>query len=104
MSPVRVIQFTAPWCGPCRPVERILDELRPSYPQVEFVRVDVDAEPETGARYLVLALPTVVVERDGERVATIDGARPRRVYEQALREVVPPGQVDRAAAEQRPDA
>lgn len=85
----RVIQFTAPWCEPCRPVARILAELAPRYPSVAFESVDLDERPDEGARYGVLALPTVVVERDGEIVRRLDGARPRRDYEQALREVVP---------------
>ncbi len=86
---IEVLQFTAPWCGPCKPVEALLAELAPRYPSVRFSRVDVDAEPETGMRFGVLALPTVVILRDDEPVAILDGVRKRGDYERALAEVVP---------------
>jgi thioredoxin 1 len=87
---IEVLQFTAPWCGPCKPVEALLAELAPRYPGVRFSKVDVDAEPETGMRFGVLALPTVVILRDDEAVVVLDGARKRADYERALAEVVPP--------------
>jgi thioredoxin 1 len=86
---VRVIHFTAPWCAPCKPVARALAEVAPAYPGVSFDAVDLDERPEEGARYGVLALPTVVIERDGEIAARLEGARKRRDYERALAEVVP---------------
>jgi thiol-disulfide isomerase/thioredoxin len=82
---IRVVHFTAPWCAPCKAVTRALGELAPAYPQVEFSEVDVDAEPTSD----VLALPTVLVLRDGEVVARLEGARRRRDYERALAEVLP---------------
>ena len=84
-----VVHFTAPWCRPCGTVERILDNLAAAYAHADFVKVDVDAHPELGARFGVLALPTVVLVRDGGPVATIEGARRRETYERALAEVVP---------------
>jgi thioredoxin 1 len=86
---ISVVQFTAPWCGPCKPVARALTELAPSFPDVEFSEIDVDADVEAGVRHDVLVLPTVLVLRDGEVVARLDGARRRDDYERALREVVP---------------
>lgn len=82
---IRVVHFTAPWCGPCKSVARSLAELAPEYPEVEFAEVDIDAEPTAE----VLALPTVLVLRDGEVVARLEGARRRRDYERALAEVLP---------------
>jgi thiol-disulfide isomerase/thioredoxin len=86
---IRVVQFTAPWCGPCKPVARTLAELAPDYPRVEFLEVDVDAEPETAIRHEVLILPTVLLLRDEAEVARLEGARHKRDYERALAEVVP---------------
>ena len=91
---IEVLQFTAPWCGPCKPVAAILAELATRYPQVRFGEVDVDAEPETGMRFGVLTLPTVVILRDDEPVQVIDGARGRAEYERALAEVVPAAGLD----------
>ncbi|MEX0673593.1 MAG: thioredoxin family protein [Gaiellaceae bacterium] len=86
---IRVVQFTAPWCGPCKPVARSLAELAPSYPQVEFSEIDVDADVEAGVRHDVLVLPTVIVFRDDAVVARLDGARGKADYDRTLREVVP---------------
>jgi thioredoxin 1 len=86
---IEVLMFTAPWCAPCKPVKRALDELAPKFPSVRFAEVDVDNEPETGMRFGVLTLPTVVILRDDEAVSVIDGARPRADYERALEEVLP---------------
>ena len=86
---IEVLQFTAPWCAPCKPVAAILDELAPRFPAARFQTVNLDDEPEVGARYGVLALPTVVLARDGVALTTLDGARPRSDYERALAEVLP---------------
>jgi thioredoxin 1 len=86
---IRVVQFTAPWCGPCKPVARALAEIAPASPQVEFSEVDVDTDVEAGVRHDVLVLPTVIVFRGDEVAARLDGVRGKDDYEQALREVVP---------------
>ncbi|HET9674770.1 MAG TPA: thioredoxin family protein [Gaiellaceae bacterium] len=86
---IEVLMFTAPWCAPCKPVARALADLAPRFPSARFAEVDVDDEPETGMRFGVLTLPTVVILRDDEAVAVIDGARPRADYERALEEVLP---------------
>jgi thioredoxin 1 len=86
---IRVVQFTASWCGPCKPVARALAELAPGFPQVEFSEVDLDADVDAGVRHDVLVLPTVIVFRGDEPVARLDGARGKKDYERALREVVP---------------
>jgi thioredoxin 1 len=86
---IRVVQFTAPWCGPCKPVARALAELAPAFPQVEFSEVDVAADIDAGVHHDVLVLPTVIVFRGDEPVARLDGARRKKDYERTLREVVP---------------
>ncbi len=89
---IRVVQFTAPWCGPCKPVAKALAELAPAYPDVQFSELNVDADVEAGLRHDVLVLPTVLVFRDDEVVARLDGARRKRDYERALAEVVEAGE------------
>jgi thioredoxin 1 len=89
---IRVVQFTAPWCGPCKPVARTLAELARAYPGVEFSEIDVDADFEAGVRYDVLMLPTVIVFRDDEVVTRLEGARRKKDYERALAEVIPAGE------------
>jgi thioredoxin 1 len=83
---IRVVQFTAPWCGPCKPVAQALAELAPGFPGVEFSEIDVDADFEAGVRHQILVLPTVLVLRGDEVVARLEGARRKSDYERALAE------------------
>lgn len=81
---IRVVQFTAPWCGPCKPVAQALAALAPAYPGVEFAEVDVDADLEAGVRHEVLVLPTVIVFDGENAVARLEGARRKGDYERAI--------------------
>ncbi len=56
-----VVDFTAPWCGPCKAIEPALEELAASAPGVAFVKLDIDANPRTADRFGVLSLPTVIL-------------------------------------------
>lgn len=75
-----VVDFTAAWCPPCRAMKPVLDELAAERPDLRFVQVDVDDQPELAARYGVLSMPTFAVFRGGERVAQFVGARPKRRF------------------------
>jgi thioredoxin 1 len=74
-----VVDFWAPWCGPCKAIEPALEELA-----LDVVKLDIDANPETAARYGVLSIPTVILFAGGEPRETVLGARPKRHFEKAF--------------------
>ncbi|HEX2044204.1 MAG TPA: thioredoxin [Gaiellaceae bacterium] len=77
-----VVDFWAPWCGPCRVVDPILSDMAAQHgDRIKFVAVNVDENPVTQARYGVLSIPTVILFEGGEPQETVVGARSRTHYE-----------------------
>jgi thioredoxin 1 len=83
VTPV-LVDFHADWCGPCRRVQPVLDELATELTWMSFARLDVDASPVTAAAYRVTGLPTMLVFVSGELVLSIVGARPKRTIRDLL--------------------
>jgi thioredoxin 1 len=80
-----IVDFWAPWCGPCHMVSPILDEIAEERSgELRVVKVNIDEEPELAQRYGVMSIPAMVLFRDGEPAAATVGARPKRALEQAL--------------------
>ncbi len=75
-----VVDFWAPWCGPCKAIEPALDELAAEAAQAGFVKIDIDENPQVAARYGVLSIPTVILFAGGEPQVTVVGARPKKHF------------------------
>jgi thioredoxin 1 len=69
-----VVDFWAPWCGPCKAVTRALEEVAGETDGIEFVMLDIDENPVIASRYEVLSIPTVILFADGRPSETVIGA------------------------------
>jgi thioredoxin 1 len=79
-----VVDFWAPWCGPCKAIEPALEELAAESRRVTFVKLDIDANPGVASRYGVLSIPTVMLFAGGEPRKTVVGARPKKHFAEAF--------------------
>ena len=72
-----LLDFWASWCGPCRMVSPIVDEIAEERTDIKVGKVNVDEESELAAKFRVMSIPTLVVMKDGEIVNQSVGARPK---------------------------
>jgi len=72
-----LLDFWAPWCGPCRMVVPIVEEIAAERPDIKVGKVNVDEEQELAAQFRVMSIPTLVVIKDGKVVNQTMGARPK---------------------------
>jgi thioredoxin 1 len=73
-----VVDFWAEWCGPCRQVAPILEQLNAeNADKIEIVKVNVDEEPQLAMQYGIVSIPTMLVFKDGASVQSIVGAKPK---------------------------
>ena len=74
-----LLDFWASWCGPCRMVSPIVDEIAAENPDKKVGKVNVDEEPELASKFDVMSIPTLLVFEDGELVNRAVGARPKEM-------------------------
>ncbi len=72
-----LLDFYADWCGPCRMVSPIVDEIAKENPQYLVGKINVDQEPELTQTFRVLSIPTLAVLKDGKVIKQVTGARPK---------------------------
>ena len=72
-----LVDFWAPWCGPCRVVAPHLEEMNNERSDVRVVKLNVDDNPNTAARYNIMAIPTILLFKGGNVAHTIQGAMPK---------------------------
>lgn len=80
-----LVDFMAPWCGPCRAIAPGLDELAATYDgRASIVKVNTDENPHLMAEFAIMGLPTIILFKDGKAIERIEGARPKAVYANRL--------------------
>ena len=86
-----MVDFWAEWCGPCRRVSPILDEIATEHSEkIKIVKLNVDDNPQTSAKYNITSIPAMNVFQNGEVVKTVIGAKPKPAIEADLAEFLEP--------------
>ena len=83
---VVVKKFSAAWCGPCRALAPVMNEIKSQFSNVKFEEIDVDAYNEDISKYNVTSVPTVIIEKNGEVIERFTGLSSKIAYVNAINE------------------
>jgi thioredoxin 1 len=89
MVKTEVIDFWATWCGPCKMMNPILDEIEKEYPYLTITKYDIDQDLSKAEEYSIQSVPTYIILKDGVEVDRIIGAKPKFAF---LKRVFPEGE------------
>jgi thioredoxin 1 len=83
---IEVKKFSASWCGPCKMLAPVMENIKPKFSNVRFTNVDVDEQFEIASKYMIRSVPTVVIEKNGKEVKRFTGLQSAMAYESAINE------------------
>ena len=79
-----LLDFWAAWCGPCKMLSPVVDEIAGEHPEIKVGKVNVDEEQELAARYRVMSIPTLIIFKDGKEVDRMVGVQSKEVLTRKL--------------------
>lgn len=82
-----LVDFWASWCGPCKMMASVIDEIEAEHPEITVAKVDVDENPEISSQYQITSIPTIIVFKDGAPAAVSVGFKPKTEIEQMLNDM-----------------
>jgi thioredoxin 1 len=86
-----LVDFWAPWCGPCRMVAPVVDEIAQQYiGRLKVVKLNTDENPNTASQYGIRSIPTLMIFKGGQRVDMVVGAVPKTTLASTLEKYLPP--------------
>ena len=85
---VTVKKFSAEWCGPCRMLAPVMNEIKTKYPNVRFEDIDIDEYTEDVEKYSVTSVPTVIIEKNGQLLERFSGLQSKIAYQNAINEAI----------------
>jgi thioredoxin 1 len=84
-----LVDFWAPWCGPCRMVSPVVEELAQEYSgKLKVAKLNVDENPQTPVKYSVMSIPTLILFKEGQVLTQIVGSRPKGEFKRVLDEAL----------------
>ena len=83
---IQVKKFYAEWCGPCKVLTPLMENVKTKFTNVKFENVDIDSQFEVAQKYFVRSVPTVIIEKDGQEVQRMVGVQSEMAYINALNE------------------
>jgi len=83
---IQVKKFYATWCGPCKVLTPLMENVKSKFNNVNFEDIDIEVQYEIAQKYYVRSVPTVIIEKDGEEVQRFTGVQSEMAYINALNE------------------